>query len=152
MSQQGGYVDLTQIPLPQLLKLNESLTKEVNQLTAYLSTLRAAHNKYVSSKSSLEQLKKQTESTLMVPLTESLYVPGTLKNPDSVLVDIGTGYFVKKPIPEAQNTLERRIRLVRDSAEKLTKTIQDQKETLERVQYMVNAKRQAAAQQQQLQK
>ncbi|KAF0981117.1 hypothetical protein FDP41_012905 [Naegleria fowleri] len=147
----GGYVDLTQVPLPQLASLQERISKEVNQLTAYLSTLRAAHNRYISSKSSLEQLKKQTETTLLVPLTEQLYVPGTLKNPDAVLIDVGTGYFMKKPISAAQETLDRRIRLVRESAEKLAKTIQDQKETLERIQYMMSMKQQAALQHQQQQ-
>ena len=33
---------------------------------------------------------------VLVPLTSSLYVPGTLKNPGRVLVDIGTGYFVEQ--------------------------------------------------------
>ncbi|KAG2382263.1 hypothetical protein C9374_005465 [Naegleria lovaniensis] len=150
-SASGGYVDLTQVPLPQLVSLQDRISKEVNQLTAYLSTLRAAHNRYISSKSSLEQLKKQTETSLLVPLTDQLYVPGTLKNPDAVLIDVGTGYFMKKPITGAQETLDRRIRLVRESAEKLAKTIQDQKETLERIQYMVKMKQQAALQHQQQQ-
>jgi len=29
-------------------------------------------------------------------LTNSLYVPGKLSDPDHVVVDVGTGYFVKK--------------------------------------------------------
>jgi len=33
---------------------------------------------------------------VLVPLTPSLYVPGKLKNVGSVLVDVGTGYFVEK--------------------------------------------------------
>ena len=32
----------------------------------------------------------------MVPLTNSLYVPGKLCDPDHVIVDVGTGYFVRK--------------------------------------------------------
>lgn len=32
----------------------------------------------------------------LIPLTGSLYVPGEIVNPDSVLVDVGTGYFVTK--------------------------------------------------------
>jgi len=33
---------------------------------------------------------------VLVPLTPSLYVPGKLKNVGSVLVDVGTGYFIEK--------------------------------------------------------
>ena len=32
----------------------------------------------------------------MVPLTNSLYVPGKLCDVDHVIVDVGTGYYVRK--------------------------------------------------------
>ena len=32
---------------------------------------------------------------MLVPLTQSLYVPGELADTEHVLVDIGTGYFVE---------------------------------------------------------
>ena len=32
---------------------------------------------------------------MLVPLTASLYAPGTLDDADKILVDIGTGYFVE---------------------------------------------------------
>lgn len=31
-----------------------------------------------------------------MPLTTSLYVPGTLADPDNVIVDVGTGFYVEK--------------------------------------------------------
>lgn len=34
--------------------------------------------------------------TILVPLTNSLYVPGKLSDADNVIVDVGTGYYVKK--------------------------------------------------------
>lgn len=37
-----------------------------------------------------------TGKTILVPLTNSLYVPGKLSDPDNVIVDVGTGYYVKK--------------------------------------------------------
>lgn len=32
---------------------------------------------------------------MLVPLTASLYVSGTLDDSDKVLVDVGTGYFIE---------------------------------------------------------
>ena len=32
---------------------------------------------------------------LLLPLTGSVYVAGTLASPESVLVDIGTGYYME---------------------------------------------------------
>lgn len=36
---------------------------------------------------------------LLVPLTTSLYVPGTLAGTENVIVDVGTGYYVEKARP-----------------------------------------------------
>lgn len=36
------------------------------------------------------------DKTILVPLTNSLYVPGKLADTEHVIVDIGTGYYVKK--------------------------------------------------------
>jgi prefoldin alpha subunit len=32
---------------------------------------------------------------MLVPLTASLYVPGSLDDAEKVLVDVGTGYFIE---------------------------------------------------------
>jgi prefoldin alpha subunit len=45
---------------------------------------------------SLILLTFAADKTILVPLTNSLYVPGKLSNPDHVIVDVGTGYFVQK--------------------------------------------------------
>lgn len=42
---------------------------------------------------------------MLVPLTASLYVPGTLDDADKVLVDVGTGYFIE--VRFASNTVYR---------------------------------------------
>jgi prefoldin alpha subunit len=34
--------------------------------------------------------------SVLVPLTSSLYVPGNLADVERVVVDVGTGYYVKK--------------------------------------------------------
>ena len=36
------------------------------------------------------------DKTILVPLTSSLYVPGKLADPENVIVDVGTEYYVKK--------------------------------------------------------
>jgi prefoldin subunit 5 len=38
-----------------------------------------------------------------VPLTNSLYVRGKLSNPDRVLVDVGTGFYVEKVSQKAMH-------------------------------------------------
>ena len=42
--------------------------------------------------------KRDIDRTILVPLTNSLYVPGKLSDTENVIVDVGTGYYVKKVI------------------------------------------------------
>jgi prefoldin alpha subunit len=40
--------------------------------------------------------KLSTGKSILVPLTTSLYVPGTLADKENVIVDVGTGFYVEK--------------------------------------------------------
>lgn len=41
-------------------------------------------------------IAKKNDRDILVPLTNSLYVRGKLTNPDRVIVDVGTGFYVEK--------------------------------------------------------
>jgi prefoldin alpha subunit len=67
-------------------------------LTQSYSQLRGAQARFNDCKDSVDTLKteKSEDKTILVPLTSSLYVPGKLSNVETVIVDVGTGYFVEK--------------------------------------------------------
>ena len=58
------------------------------------------------------------DKALLVPLTSSLYVPGTLADTQHVLVDVGTGFYVEKTTDDAQKFYNGKI-------EELGKNIKD---------------------------
>lgn len=45
------------------------------------------------------RVAKLLDKAILVPLTNSLYVPGKLHDLEHVIVDVGTGYYVKKVRP-----------------------------------------------------
>ena len=46
---------------------------------------------------------------ILVPLTGSMYVPGTLEEGKKVVVDVGTGYYVEKDIAGAKDYFNRKV-------------------------------------------
>ncbi|EMS47026.1 putative prefoldin subunit 5 [Triticum urartu] len=74
-------------------------------------------------KLSVEQLKALKEQTdlekLLVPLTASLYVPGTLDDAEKVLVDVGTGYYIEKTMTQGKEYCERKINLLKSNFDEL---------------------------------
>lgn len=54
---------------------------------------------------------------ILVPLTNSLYVKGNITQPDRVLVDIGTGFYVDKvrTLYSQRLALDRMLTLIQDA-------------------------------------
>ena len=57
----------------------------------------------------LTQLFVPSGTPILVPLTPSLYVPGKLASTETVLVDIGTGFYVEKTPAAAQDFYKRKV-------------------------------------------
>jgi prefoldin alpha subunit len=114
-------VDLTTLSVQQLSEVKKQIDEgccfadfayrsELEHLSQSFTQLRQARLKFLdciksiseSGKSEYEGRSEELVETniagkpILVPLTPSLYVQGTLKNAGKVLVDIGTGYFVEK--------------------------------------------------------
>ena len=60
-----------------------------------------------------------TNHQVLVPLTGSMYVPGLLTQPEKVVVDIGTGYYVEKDSTAAQEYFNRKVKFVTENMERV---------------------------------
>lgn len=56
-------------------------------------------------------------------MTESLYVPAKLTNIDSVIVDVGTGYYAEKSIDQAKSYYKGKIEFLVSNMTKLQSTL-----------------------------
>ena len=61
----------------------------------------------------------------MVPLTMSMYVRGKLDTTESVLVDIGTGYFAEKTVDQAVDFCKRKVAMLREKVESTQQLMRD---------------------------
>ena len=68
-----------------------------------------------------------------MPLTSSLYVPGKLVNPDSLLVDVGTGFYVKKTREAAGEVMHTKLTFVKDKADQLQYLVEQKAQQMQQV-------------------
>lgn len=129
---------LRKVPLQELAQNAQIREQELQQLQVFLQQLHVGYDRFRTSKNVVEQLSQQTAGKqILVPMTQSLYVPGEITDVDKVLVDVGTGYYVEKSTNDAKDVLERRMTMVRESIEKLTKTIAFKQSELEKIKRVV---------------
>jgi prefoldin alpha subunit len=137
-------VDLAQLPIPQLRDLKSQLDAELTHLSTSFQSLRTAQSKFRDCINSLTSAFPTTTPTssppLLVPLTSSLYVPGKLTDHEHVLVDVGTGFFVEKGIPDAKDFYERKVKDLGDSLKDLEGVVEQKARNVRMVEEVMRVK------------
>ncbi|XP_072929264.1 prefoldin subunit 5 [Epargyreus clarus] len=140
-------IDLSKLSLPQLAQLKQQLDQELNVFQDSLQTLKIAQSKFVESGESVEKITPATKGkTILVPLTGSMYVPGTLMDTDNVIIDIGTGYYAQKDIEGAKDYFKRKVQFVTEQMEKIQMMGVEKTKVREAICMMLEMKMQAQAQ------
>merc|ERR1712227_727044 len=89
--------DINKLQPDQLQQLRKSLSDDVQMITNSYGNLKVAYSRFQYSLEALDVIVPENENKeILVPLTGSLYIPGTLSNVEKVMVDIGTGYYVER--------------------------------------------------------
>ncbi|KAH7521163.1 prefoldin subunit 5 [Ziziphus jujuba] len=122
-SRGGGGVavaELEKLSVEQLKAVKEQTDLEVNLLQDSLNNIRTATTRLDLASTALNDLSLRPQGKkMLVPLTASLYVAGTLDDADKVLVDVGTGYFIEKTMAEGKDYCERKINLLKSNFDQL---------------------------------
>ncbi|KAL7274166.1 subunit of tubulin prefoldin [Rhizina undulata] len=118
-------VDLTTLSVDNLAAVKKQLDDELEHLTTSFTKLRAAQTKF---RECIKSVKTGVRpeilgKTILVPLTTSLYVPGELASEDTVLVDVGTGYYVEKSVEDAVKFYTGKVDMVTANMADLEKII-----------------------------
>jgi prefoldin alpha subunit len=105
-------VSVGELPIDQLANLKQQHEDELKDLSNQLEQLHGAKNRYINARNVLDDMGSSAEgSNMLIPLTSSLYVPGIVQNPRKVLVELGTGYFCEKTVPEGKELITRKVNI-----------------------------------------
>lgn len=127
-------VDLGSLNLEQLNALKQQIEEDIQILSSSLQQLRVANNRFFDSKEALQAINLENKGkTVLIPLTGSVYAPAQLSDTSSVLVDVGTGYYVSKPISAAQEYTDRKIKLISEQTEKVQQALTIKRKNIESV-------------------
>merc|ERR1719447_1477490 len=133
-------IDVTTLPLQQIQSIATSLEQQVNSLRVLVQTSRAAHTRYEHAETALERVSNYDGEEVLVPVTESLYVPGKLLDTDKILVNIGTNFYVEKNVKETQAFIDRKKTLLSRSAKDSEEALKEKLEHQQQIHQVLNSK------------
>merc|ERR1719231_1385495 len=77
---------------------------------------------------------------MLVPVTGSMYVRGETTQVETLLVDVGTGYFIEKSVDEAKAFLTRKMALIESQAQNVQAAAQFKQNNLGQTVDVMNRK------------
>ncbi|KAF8346403.1 Prefoldin alpha-like protein [Amanita rubescens] len=120
------------MPPPQTISVTDldiaQLADELNHLTNSFAQLKQAQAKFKTCIKNVRGLR--LDKTIPGPLTNSLYVPGKLCDVDYVMVDVGTGYYVRKTRKQAIKHYTDKVGYIQTNIDSLEETIQKKRENM----------------------
>ncbi|RZB89606.1 probable prefoldin subunit 5 [Glycine soja] len=137
----GSWKGLERMSVEQLKAVKEQADLEVNLLQESLSNIRTATTRLEIASSALNDLSLRPQGNqILVPLTASLYVPATLHDSQHVLVDVGTGYFIQKTMPQGKHYCDRKINLLKSNFDQLLQVASKKKNVADEAGVILQAK------------
>jgi prefoldin alpha subunit len=129
---QQQSIAITDLTVPQLQQYKQSLEQELAYLTDTVGKIKIAQQAYEMSGRVLDEFVPEKKGRdILVPLSNNVFVPGKVGDCTSVLVNIGTGYFVERPIDGAKNHCEERSRVMNGNLSQLSKILNEKRNSLE---------------------
>ena len=107
------------------LQILEYYKEQLNAVDMQAQLMQAALTDYDKAKMTIEQLRKSDEKPeILMPLGGGTFINGFIKDPQKILVDIGSGLVTEKSIDDAIEKIEERIKNLQKNQERLITTAQ----------------------------
>ncbi|GAB1311359.1 subunit of tubulin prefoldin [Madurella fahalii] len=139
--QQGGEtVSIESLSAQQLSAVKKQLDEEVEHLSTSYAQLAAAQAKFKECLRVVKTGGFDKDKSILVPLTNSLYVKGQMADPDKVLVDVGTGFYVEKDTKRATEFYEAKVKELAANIQGLESIVQGKTNNLRVVEEVLRQK------------
>jgi len=133
-TEESSSIDLDQLSLEELNQLKQDEEARLQTFSGHLAQLRQAAAKIHASQRAVQELGPAADGKeVLVPLTESVFVPGRIKDPNKLLIELGTGFYAEKSAKDTVSYLDRKMRLVDANSENISNAIQGTRRNLEAI-------------------
>ena len=129
---QAQTMQADQLTIPQLQQQKEIIEQEVSYLTDTVARLKAAQQAYDLSAKSLAAYGPEAEDReILVPLANSVYIPGRSRNVKRAILNIGTGYYVDVTTDYAKNHCAEKAGMLTNNITRFAKNLAEKRSHLE---------------------
>ena len=131
---------IDQLNIEQLTQVGKQVEQEINSYNSYYTSLKVALAKFADNKEYLVDLNNCSKKEILVPITSSLYIPGKCSDIKSVMIEVGANYFVGTTLPKADSFCDRKVKVIKESMDKIDGIIKQKNDQLNVINHNLIAK------------
>ena len=135
-------LNLSNYNLQELANLKKSHEEDLQSFGNSLNSFRYLQRKLDDDKVIVNNLSKRSGDDLqvLIPMSNSLYLPGRLTDSNKYIVDIGTGYLAERNSQQTIDSLEHTLKVVKDNTEKVLGEISKRRDVVDQINIAIQKK------------
>ncbi|KAH0790424.1 prefoldin subunit 5 [Histomonas meleagridis] len=132
---------LSSLSVDQLMMLKSQLEGDLDKLTQQIKMTNESVRNSQNAKEALAAFNaSQPGKEMLVPITESMYVHGTVLETKRPIIEIGAGYFAETSVDNATQFFSRRISRLNGQQEKLAAQFKEKQQQYQITVQIINQK------------
>uniref|UniRef100_A0AC35TK85 Exosome complex component RRP45 n=1 Tax=Rhabditophanes sp. KR3021 TaxID=114890 RepID=A0AC35TK85_9BILA len=142
----AAKLDINALSIEQIGRYIQAIEGEVKFFEESLVQLKGVKQKFENSKDTVASVNgDEKKKAHLIPLTETLFVKAKVEDPNSFLIEIGTGYFVEMKKDKAIDFFARKGLFLNERVVEIEKLLMEKKTTQQMLKVNYQAKVSAAA-------
>lgn len=140
--ERSSTLNLSNYGLQELANLKKQHEEDLKSFANSLNSFRYLQRKLDDDKIIVGNLSKRSGDDLevLIPMSNSLYLPGRLTNSNKYIVDIGTGYLSERNSEQTVAALDHTLKVVRENTEKVMTEIGKRRDIVDQINIEIQKK------------
>ena len=135
-----GYIAHQKINLEgynvqELAGLKKKVEDDIKTILDSYNGFKFLHKKFEEAKVLIKNVSEQKsdDTQILIPLSNSLFIPGKITSTDKFIVDIGTGYYAERNALQAMQHCDQTLEVIKTNGDKMVKEINSKQEIRDKI-------------------
>ncbi len=135
MDKKENTLVLKNYSVQELTKLKQQFEGDIQSMLKSYNGFKWIHNKTENDKILVKNLVefKEKMPKILIPLSNSIYIPGEIKDKNKFIIDIGTGYRAERNTKQVIEHLDHTSKIVVKNAERVVVEINKKKKVIDQI-------------------
>ena len=128
-------LNLENYNVQELAQIKKKVDDDIKTILDSYNGFKFLHKKFEEAKVLIKNVSEQKNenSQILIPLSNSLFIPGKIVDTDKFIVDIGTGYYAERNSSKAIEHCDHTLEVIKTNGEKMVKEINTKQEIRDKI-------------------